>query len=305
MITKTSSPPSVITDKPSYVGILSGIVAFLWWGFFPLYWNLVPDVPAFEVLAHRVFWSLGFVLIIVVVTRQHHALWQALCNPRIVALSLISAIVIALNWGLYIWAVTRGYVLQTSLGYFINPLLSVLLGVVVLGEKLSSSQILAVTLAGLGCTSMLFLVGEFPWIALLLSSSFAVYGFMRKVSALGSIVGLVLETLLLAPIALAYLWYCNEHGNLSFAHRDVRTDVVLVCAGFATAIPLLLFAESARRIPLSTVGLLQYIAPSCQFILALFVYKENFTRAHFISFALIWAGLLVFTVGFSSKKVLS
>jgi chloramphenicol-sensitive protein RarD len=201
-------------------------------------------------------------------------------------LSLISATIIAFNWGLYIWAVTHGYVLQTSLGYFINPLLSVLLGVVLLGEKLSSSQILAVILAALGCASMLFFVGEFPWLALLLSTSFAIYGFMRKVSALGSILGLALETLLLSPLAVAYLWYCNTQGNLSFGHSDVRTDIVLVCAGFVTAIPLLLFAESARRIPLSVLGILQYIAPSCQFCLALFVYRENFTVAHFVSFGL-------------------
>ena len=221
---------------------------------------------------------------------------------KTVFLSLISATIIAFNWGLYIWAVTHGYVLQTSLGYFINPLLSVLLGVVLLGEKLSSSQILAVILAALGCASMLFFVGEFPWLALLLSTSFAIYGFMRKVSALGSILGLALETLLLSPLAVAYLWYCNTQGNLSFGHSDVRTDIVLVCAGFVTAIPLLLFAESARRIPLSVLGILQYIAPSCQFCLALFVYRENFTVAHFVSFGLIWAGLVVFSVGLAYRK---
>jgi chloramphenicol-sensitive protein RarD len=302
MTTKSSLSSEIRADKPAYIGILSAVVAFLWWGLFPLYWNLVHDVSALEVLAHRVFWSLGFVLIIVFVTKQYAAFWRALCQPRTVFLSLISATIIAFNWGLYIWAVTHGYVLQTSLGYFINPLLSVLLGVVLLGEKLSSSQILAVILAALGCASMLFFVGEFPWLALLLSTSFAIYGFMRKVSALGSILGLALETLLLSPLAVAYLWYCNTQGNLSFGHSDVRTDIVLVCAGFVTAIPLLLFAESARRIPLSVLGILQYIAPSCQFCLALFVYRENFTVAHFVSFGLIWAGLVVFSVGLAYRK---
>ena len=302
MTTKSSLSSETRADKPAYIGILSAVVAFLWWGLFPLYWNLVHDVSALEVLAHRVFWSLGFVLIIVFVTKQYAAFWRALCQPRTVFLSLISATIIAFNWGLYIWAVTHGYVLQTSLGYFINPLLSVLLGVVLLGEKLSASQILAVILAALGCASMLFFVGEFPWLALLLSTSFAIYGFMRKVSALGSILGLALETLLLSPLAVAYLWYCNTQGNLSFGHSDVRTDIVLACAGFVTAIPLLLFAESARRIPLSVLGILQYIAPSCQFCLALFVYRENFTLAHFVSFGLIWAGLVVFTVGLAYRK---
>lgn len=292
-----SSPDVSRSDSESnlFSGILCGAAAFISWGVLPLYWNLVRSVPATEVLAHRIVWSLGFVLLIVFLNGQQKKLFVALRNRRILLTTSVSALIIGINWWTFIWAVTHGYVLQSSLGYFINPLMSIILGVFLLGEKLTNKRKIAIGLATIGCLSMAVVVGEFPVLGLFLALSFAAYGYLRKISPLGSILGLALETLLLFPAALLYLVYQNYQGTLSFGHSDLQTNIVLIGSGAVTAVPLLLFAEAARRIPLSVLGLLQYLSPSGQFLLAVFLYHETFGVAHFTSFAFIWVALLIFS----------
>lgn len=195
----------------------------------------------------------------------------------------------------YIWAVTNGYVLHASLGYFFNPLFNVLIGVLLLGEKLSSLQKVALGLAAIGCFWMMAWVGEVPWVGLLIAGSFAIYGFMRKTSVVGALDGFALETLILSPFALGYIWWLHHTDTLIFLRQDFLTDMLLVGAGSVTAVPLILFAQAARQIPLSMVGLLQYISPTCQFLLALFYFNEPFSLGHFIAFAFIWSGLAFFS----------
>ncbi len=276
-------------------GMLYAIAAYGLWGLFPLYWKTLQHVPALEILSHRMAWSLLFVLVLLVVRRQWGWLKTAVSQPKTLLLFTASAILLSLNWFVYIWGVNAGHIVETSLGYFINPLVSVLMGVFFLGEMLRRGQWAAIGLAAVGVVYLTVRYGALPWIALTLATSFALYGLIRKTAPLGSLEGLSLETALMFFPALGYLLYLEAAGTAAFGHVDTLTTVLLGFAGVATAVPLLLFAAGARLIKLATIGILQYIAPTLQFLLGILVYHEPFTLDRLIGFSLIWLALLLYS----------
>lgn len=276
-------------------GILSAALAFLCWGLFPLYFHALHEVPPLQILAHRVLWSLLFLAIVLSVRRQWTWLPALLSQPRVVASFGLSAILLSGNWLLYIWAVNNGHVIESSLGYFINPLFNVMLGYLVLKERLRPVQWTAIAIAGLGVAWLAWQGGHPPWIALALAASFGGYGLMRKTAKLGALEGLSFETLLLLPFAAAYVIWLTLHGQNSFLTSEHdSTRWLLVAAGPITAIPLLLFANGARRIPLSVLGLLQYIGPTIQLALGIYLFHEAFTGPRLTGFALIWGALALY-----------
>lgn len=281
-----------MTENAARGGLLLGLGAYTMWGVLPLYFRLLAAVPAIEVLAHRVIWSL--VLLIVVVTAMRR--WQtirAAASGRTIAMLAASATLIAINWLIYIWAVNNGHTLAGSLGYFINPLLNVGLGVIVLGERLRKWQGVAIAIASAGVAAMAFVALDTLWISLSLAVSFGLYGLVRKVVAIDSLGGLLIETLLLAPVSLGYVLYLESAGS-GAAGQAMSTDVLLVLLGVLTALPLLMFAAAARRLPYSTLALLQYVAPSLQFVVAVAIFGEPLRPLHLLVFALIWAGCAIF-----------
>ena len=267
------------------------MVAFLLWGLFPLYWKLLAAVPALEVVAHRTAW--GFVAVAAWVTLRGR--WadarSVASRPATIARLAGSAVLIALNWLLYVWAVIHDHVVEASLGYFINPLVNVLLGVLVLRERLSRAQRVAVALAAAGVAVLTVGHGRLPWIALALAVSFGLYGLARKTVGADAVVGLLWETGLLAPLAFGWLASLDARGTGSFGAGHPGASALLALGGAVTAVPLVLFALGARSLPLSTLGLLQYVSPSIQFLLAVLVFREPFTAAHAATFACIWAAL--------------
>ena len=275
-------------------GLGYALSAFLLWGLAPVYFKLVASVSAFEVLAHRVVWS---VLILAVVV-QFQGGWQALraLDRNTLKQLFFSSIFVSLNWLVFIWAVGQGRVLETSLGYFINPLITVIFGVVFLNETLRKWQVLAICLAFLGVSNQVVQLGYLPWVALVLALSFASYGLMRKSIDIQPVQGLFVETLLLLPAALFYLAWLGYQDELVFGSLSLSMDGILIASGFMTTIPLLFFAAGARRLSLTVIGIVQYITPSITFFLAVFLYGESFSLAQLVSFMLIWLGLLVFTL---------
>ena len=276
-------------------GPLAAALAYILWGLFPLYIKLVAHVPVLEIVLHRSLWALVFVLALLALRRQFGWLAPVLRQPRTLAIFGLSALLLGGNWLLYVWAVNNGRVLDASLGYFINPLVNVLLGFVVLHERPRPLQWAAVALAAGGVLWLAVGAGHVPWVSLLLAASFGFYGLLRKTAPLGAIEGLALETLLLAPLAAAALLWLGASGQGHFLQGDGRTDVLLLAAGPATAIPLLLFAYGARRVTLATLGLLQYLGPSIQFVLAVFLYHEPLGASRGVGFALIWAALALYS----------
>jgi chloramphenicol-sensitive protein RarD len=276
-------------------GAAYAALAFVWWGLFPLYFRIVAGVPPGEVLAHRIVWCLLFLLALLGWRRQWAWLPQVLRTPKVLAAFTASALLIAVNWMTYIWSVGNGHVVDASLGYFITPLVNVLLGMTLLHERLRRSQWIALTLAGLGVVWLTVQAGHPPWIALLLAASFGGYGLLRKVAALGALEGLTLETLLLAPLALAALWFWAQRGGGVFPAPDWPTNLWLIGLGPVTAVPLLLFAAGARRLSMTTLGVLQYIGPSIQFVLALWVFHEPFAWTRLIGFTFIWLALAIYS----------
>lgn len=276
-------------------GMLYAIAAYGFWGLFPLYWKTLQHVPALEILSHRMAWSLLFVLVLLLVRRQWGWVKTAASQPKTLLLFTASAALLSLNWFVYIWGVNAGHIVETSLGYFINPLVSVLMGVFFLGEKLRRGQWVAIGLAAIGVLYLTLRYGSLPWIALTLATSFALYGLIRKTAPLGSLEGLSLETALMFLPALGYLVYLEAAGTAAFGHVDTLTTVLLGFAGVATAVPLLLFAAGARLIKLATIGILQYIAPTLQFLIGVLIYHEPFTLDRLIGFSLIWLALLVYS----------
>lgn len=273
-------------------GILAAIAAYFVWGLFPIYWKWLQDVPALQIMAHRVLWCALFVGLWLAFTGGFGWLRQL---PRQVLWMLFgSCALIAANWWLYIWAVNSGHIVETSLGYFINPLVSVLLGVLLLRERLNAAQWVAVLLAAAGVLWLTLQAGRLPWIALALALSFGGYGLLRKLAVVPSVQGLMVESGLLLLPAVAILWLAEAQGQGSFGHHDLRTDALLVLAGVVTAVPLILFAYGARRIPLSLIGILQYIAPSLQLMCGVLIYGEPFTPVQFTGFACIWGALLIY-----------
>jgi chloramphenicol-sensitive protein RarD len=276
-------------------GILSAALAFLCWGLFPLYFHAISEVPPMQILVHRVLWSLLFLAIILTMRQQWKWLGELRTQPRVMLSFALSSLLLSGNWLLYIWAVNSGHVIEASLGYFINPLVNVMLGYLVLKERLRVGQWAAIGLAALGVLWLTWQAGHMPWIALILAASFGGYGLMRKTAALGALEGLSFETMILFPFALAYIVWLTLHGQNSFiTTTSDSTRWLLVAAGPITAIPLLLFASGARKIPLSVLGLLQYIGPTIQLSLGIFLFHEAFTAARLAGFALIWSALALY-----------
>lgn len=277
-------------------GIFYGVGAYLLWGLLPIFWKSLHDVPALEILSHRMVWSLAFVVVLLAVQGHWRWLVPVLKNGRVLLTFTISALLLSLNWFIYIWAVNAGYIVETSLGYFINPLVNVLLGTLFLKERLRAGQLAAIVVAVIGVLYLTLHYGSLPWIALTLAASFGVYGLLRKTAALNSLEGLTLETLLLFPPALAYLIYLEWVGTAAFGHISLTTTLLLVCGGVATALPLLLFASGARRVTLTLMGILQYIAPTMQLLIGVFLYHELLERERLIGFSLIWLALAIYSL---------
>lgn len=277
-------------------GTLYAVGAYVSWGLLPVYWKWLQHVPAAQLLSHRILWS--FLALFAVIGVAHHlsAFRAATFKPAIVRAYSLAAVLIAINWLTYVWAVTAGFIVETSLGYFINPLLSVLLGVLFLGERLRPWQWVAIGLAAVGVLYLALVYGSVPWIALTLAFSFGFYGLVKKTAPLGSLYGLTLETGILLLPALGFLLYAESSGEGAFLHTGVTADLLLVGAGLMTTFPLLLFAAAAQRIPLSRIGILQYIAPTLQFLIGVLIYHEPFTRTKFIGFACVWVALLIFGI---------
>jgi len=280
------------------VGYVTG--AYLLWGILPVYWKLLQNVPPVQILAHRIVWAFGFLLALLLVTGK----FVAFCNeavqiarqPRKMATVFVVAVILNLNWLTYIWAVNNDHIVQTSLGYYINPLVSVMLGVIVLKERLSMWQLIAFLLAAAGVLNLTVQYGAFPWVAMVLAVTFGLYGLFKKMVNIGSITGLTLETLLTCTFAMPYLAYVIHTGSSSFGFSLAPVNLLLMGAGAVTAIPLVLFAAGTKRLPLVTVGFLQYISPTMTLLLGVMVYHEPFTRGHLLSFGLIWVGLLLFSL---------
>ncbi len=276
-------------------GIVYGLTAYGLWGLLPIYWKYLQQIPATEILAHRMVWSLVFVVALLAYQRKWAWLKPALQNKRVVLTYFVAGAFLALNWGVYIWAVNAGFIIETSLGYFINPLVNVLFGFLFLGERLRPWQIAAVGVAAAGVLYLTYSYGTLPWIALTLAFSFGIYGLLKKKATLNSLEGFSLETALLFLPALGYLLYRDAQGIGSFGHVDLTTTLLLALTGIATAVPLILFAAAARRTTLTALGIMQYIAPTMQFLLGIYLYREPFSQDRLIGFVLIWIALVIYT----------
>ncbi|HEU5486685.1 MAG TPA: EamA family transporter RarD [Microlunatus sp.] len=276
-------------------GIAYGLGAYGLWGLVPLYWPLLDAAGPLEILAHRVIWSLVLALLLLLLLRRR-GWWRSVSGPRRLGLLVVAAALIAVNWGLYIWAVNSGNVVEAALGYYINPILSVLLGVCVLRERLARAQWVAVGVAGVAVVVLAVDYGHLPWVALILAGSFATYGLLKKQIGSGALETLTVESAVLTPVALGYLAWLQATGALVFGHHGVGQAVLLSSAGLVTLIPLLLFAAAATRLPLSTIGLLQYVTPTAQFLLGVIYFGEAMSPARWVGFGLVWAALIILTV---------
>jgi chloramphenicol-sensitive protein RarD len=283
----------LVSDSKSGVGL--GVAAYLCWGFFPLYWPLLDPAGSLEILAHRFVWSMVFVLILISVLGRWSAFRAIARDRRLMVILTFASITIALNWGGFIYGVTNGHVIETSLGYFINPLVTVLLGVFVLKETLRPAQWAAVAIGIIAVVVLTVDYGRLPWVALLVAFSFATYGFLKKKADLGAFEGLGMETLILFPVALVFLVVLQTRGDLTFGHAGAGNVALLMGTGVVTAIPLLLFGAAATRLSLTTIGLLQYLGPVIQFITGLTIFDESMSTARWIGFVLVWLALAIFT----------
>ncbi len=273
-------------------GVLYGILAYLLWGMIPIYFKLIQSTPALQILGHRIVWSFVLLLGILALRQEWGNFRAAAIHKKTLLVYTAAALLLAVNWGTYVWAVNAGYIVESSLGYFINPLVNVLLGVVFLRERLRPIQWVPIGLAALGVAYMTISYGQLPWIALVLAFSFGLYGLVKKVASLNSLHGLTLETALLFIPALLFLLFAEQQGVGSMGHTTLLINLLLAGTAIVTVLPLLLFGAAVRSIPLSLMGLLQYIAPTCQFLIGVLVYHEPFTQARLIGFSLIWAALI-------------
>jgi chloramphenicol-sensitive protein RarD len=283
------------TRRETLLGVASATTAFLMWGLTPIYFKAIRAVPAFEILMHRIVWSCLFLIGLVLLRGQWPEFKKIIKNSRTMLILLATTIIVASNWFVFIWAITHDKILQTSLGYYINPLINVVLGMVFLKERLRLPQMAAVLLAAIGVSYLTLQYGKLPWISLYLAFSFGFYGLIRKVAPVSALIGLTVETLLLLLPALGCLIYFDTIGAGAFLRVNMKTTVLLMCAALITAPPLLFFTTGARRLHLSTVGILQYIAPSSTFLLAVFIYHEPFRAAQLWTFVLIWSALIIYS----------
>ncbi|MFT4412330.1 EamA family transporter RarD [Fredinandcohnia humi] len=296
------------TEMKEYkIGVMYTAVAYIAWGVLPLYWKLLDHISPVEILAHRILWSLVFVIGLILVSNKVKLLLsnlKAIFSNKIKLFGIVaSSVLISINWATYIWAVNSDHIIEASLGYYINPLVSVLLGILVLKERLLFWQGISFILAAIGVLILTVQYGSFPWVAFILAISFGIYGLTKKLTKLDSLIGLTMETMVVAPIALIYLAWLYRGGVDSFSVAPFDVKLLLLGAGIATALPLLWFASGANRIPLSMVGILQYIAPTISLLIGVFLYHEHFTKAHLLTFVCIWTALLIYS--FSKTKLLT
>lgn len=282
-------------------GYMYAIVAYFAWGLLPIYWKLFSNINAWEILSQRIIWSVAFVLLLVLATKKWDSIKKAVPNWSSRIRIVISSLLISSNWMIYIWAVNNGHMIEASLGYYINPLVSVLLGVVFLHERLKPLQWGAMGLALIGVLILTINYGQFPWVALSLAISFGLYGLAKKKIKAEPLAGLTLETIIVFPLALLYL-IIFQHGGKAWLVLSWWQIIALLLAGVATALPLLWFAEAAKRLPLSMMGFFQYIAPTITLLLGLFLYHESFTQVDLISFSCIWVALVIFSLQMLQKK---
>jgi chloramphenicol-sensitive protein RarD len=277
-------------------GPLLAAGAYLLWGVLPIYWRALAGVPALEILLHRIVWSLAVVLVLLAVRKEWQWLADGLRRPAIFRVFLVTAALLAVNWLVYLWANNNGHIVETSLGYFITPLVSVVLGLAVLHERMRPGQWLSVGIAALGVLFLVLTAGGWLWISLALALSFGFYGLLRKTARLGSLEGLTVEMAILFLPALGYLLLLSAQGEAAFGAAGASTTTLLALSGIVTAVPLLLFASGARLVPLTTLGLLQYIAPTMQFCIGVFVYHEPFDTARLLGFSIVWFALAVYSL---------
>lgn len=283
-------------SKDQIYGWLFGFASFLLWGMFPIYFKALEAVPADEILAHRIAWCAPFTLLIMFLLKKKLLISDIIHNRKLLIGLTFSTLLISCNWYLFTWAVTHNQILSTSLGYFINPIMSILMGVVLLGEKLTRLQWAAVLAVFIGVMNQIFNYGEIPWIALGLATSFALYGFIRKQLKVDALNGLLIETSIAFPFALAYILWLFAQGSAYFLNTSLSIDILLAAGGAVTAIPLILFAASANKIPLNAIGFLQFTAPTLSFLLATQIYHESLGTEQLISFVFIWIGLILYLV---------
>jgi chloramphenicol-sensitive protein RarD len=276
-------------------GVWYAVVCYGLWGFFPFYWKVLHLVPAGQILAHRILWSFLFVVLVVAARKEWTRLRDSL-NRRTVLIYTAASVLLSVNWLTYIWSVNSGFIIESSLGYFINPLVNVLLGVLFMGERLRPMQWAPVGLAAAGVIYLTASYGSLPWISLVLAFSFGLYGLVKKAAPLGALHGITLETGLLCLPALGYLLLVEGQGAGAFGHVGALETFMLAFSGVVTAIPLLLFAGSARRIPLSMMGIIQYISPTLQFLIGIWAFNEAFSGAKLVGFVIIWLALLLYSV---------
>lgn len=277
-------------------GIWYAIMAYACWGFLPLYWKALQTITSGEILAHRILWSFVFVALIIFLTRKWDQVKVVVKQPLTRLSVLVSGFLISANWFVYIWAVNHNYVIEASLGYYINPLLSVFLGMIVLKEKLHFWHLISISLAVIGVFIMTYEFGKIPWIAFILALTFAFYGLAKKMTKVDSMVSLGLETTIVAPLAIAYISLLQFEGTGALGSISWQDTLLLVGSGIITALPLLWFAQAAKKISLTTIGFIQYLSPSISLLLGVFIFKEPFTTTHLISFLFIWSAILLYSV---------
>lgn len=282
-------------------GVLYALCAYVFWGLHPIYWKLLKNVPSTEIVAHRIFWSLIFFTVIISFRKNWKSLVSKIKESKYKSILVLPAFLIGSNWGMYIWAVNAGFIIETSLGYFISPLVSVFLGVIFLHEKLKKIQWLAIALALTGVLVMTLFYGQFPWISIYLAGTWGLYGLLRKKSPLGPVEGLTFETLILSVPALIYLATLTNNSSASFA-TDLPTTLLLIGAGITSGLPLMVFISGARLINLSLIGVLQYIYPTLIFIVGYLGYHEELTEAKLIGFIFIWCAVILYSASLLNKK---
>ncbi|SMD07449.1 EamA family transporter RarD [Rhizobium sp. RU36D] len=286
----------LVKNEDSPRGFAFALTAYLLWGFLPFYMKGVAHIPALEVIAHRIVWSVPIAGVVLLALGRTADVKRALRTPSVLAMACVTAALITFNWGIYVWAIANDRALDTALGYFINPLFSIFMGAVLLKEKLSKAQIAAIMLAALAVAVLTYEAGSLPWASLGLTFTWGFYAYFRKTLPVGPNQGFFLEVLLLTPAAIAYIIYIEATGQGHFLLGNTYDTVMLACAGFATAVPLMIYANGAKLLRLSTIGIMQYIAPTMIFLIAVFIFKEPFGTARMIAFPMIWLALVLYSI---------
>ena len=298
-----SNATQPVSQDDTVEGFLYALAAYLFWGFLPVYMKLVAHLPTVEVLAHRAIWSVPIAFVLLLWLGRTSDIWRALRSPRTLLQAAVAAAFISVNWGTYVWAISVGRTLETALGYYINPLLTIVVGAVLLGEKLTRAQMVAIGLAAAAVAVLTWESGGLPWVSLLLAGSWAMYALFKKTLPIGPAQGFFLEVLLLLVPATGYVVYLQATGQGHFGASDISDSLLFIGCGLVTAVPLILYANGAKLLKLSTIGIMQYIAPTIVFLIAVFAFGEPFSTVKGIAFGLIWLGLAIYTWSmFANRK---